>query len=112
MSYHDIYWVEEEMGWPRIDADRFLTQLHDALKPGGKLLIVDHAAEAGSGSSAASTLHRIEESFAKKDIASHGFLFEKAFTGYRNTADDHTKGVFDDAIRGKTDRFAHLYRKQ
>lgn len=112
MSYHDIYWVDEEgYGWPKIDADRFLTQLHDALKPGGHLLIVDHAAVEGSGSSAASTLHRIDEAFTKKDITSHGFLVEKTWPGLRNSADDHTKGVFDDSIRGKTDRFTHLYRK-
>lgn len=111
LSYHDIYWHEEASGWPRIDADRFLTQLHDALKPGGKLLIVDHAAVAGSGKAAASDLHRIDEAFTKKDIASHGFLLEKAWPGLRNSTDDHTKGVFDDAIRGKTDRFTHLYRR-
>jgi predicted methyltransferase len=112
LSYHDIYWVEEEAGWPKIDADRFVTQLHDALKPGGHLLIVDHAAVAGTGSSAASTLHRIDEAFTKKDFAGHGFLLEKSWHGLRNSADDHTKGVFDPSIRGKTDRFTHLYRKQ
>jgi len=111
LSYHDIYWHEEAAGWPRIDANRFLTQLHDALKPGGKLLLVDHAAVAGTGSSAASTLHRIDEAFTKKDIAGHGFLLEKSWHGLRNSADDHTKGVFDEAIRGKTDRFTHLYRR-
>jgi predicted methyltransferase len=112
LSYHDIYWVDEEgYGWPKIDADRFLTQLHDALKPGGKLLIVDHAAVAGTGKSAAQDLHRIDEAFAKKDIAGHGFLLEKSWHGLRNSADDHTKGVFDEAIRGKTDRFTHLYRR-
>jgi predicted methyltransferase len=111
MSYHDIYWVDEKEGWPKIDADNFLRQLHAALKPGGKLLIVDHAAKEGTGSAAAQDLHRIDEDFAKKDFTTHGFLFEKAFTGYRNSTDDHTKMVFDDAIRGKTDRFAHLYRK-
>lgn len=112
LSYHDIYWVDEETyGWPEIDADRFLTSLHDALKPGGRLLIVDHAAAAGTGKAAAQELHRIDEAFAKKDIAGHGFLLEKAWPGLRNSADDHTKGVFDDAIRGKTDRFTHLYRR-
>jgi predicted methyltransferase len=112
MGYHDIYWVDEDSGWPKIDSDLFLEQLHAMLKPGGRLLLVDHAAKEGTGSSAAQDLHRIEESFTKKDITSHGFLFEKAFTGYRNTTDDHSKMVFDPAIRGKTDRFAHLYRKQ
>jgi predicted methyltransferase len=112
MAYHDIYWVEEDAGWPKIDTARFLVQLHDALKPGGRLLVVDHAAAAGSGSSAASTLHRIDEVFTKKDFASHGFLFEKEYTGLRNSEDDHTTGVFDDSIRGRTDRFAHLYRRQ
>lgn len=112
MSYHDIYWVEEDAGWPKIDTDRFLVQLHDALKPGGRLLVVDHAAVAGSGSSAASTLHRIDEAFTRNAFAGHGFLFEKEYAGLRNPQDDRTTGVFDDSIRGKTDRFAHLYRRQ
>jgi predicted methyltransferase len=111
MGYHDLYWVDELNGWPKIDAGSVLTQLHDALKPGGHLLIVDHAAKEGTGSAAAQDLHRIEEAFTKKDITSHGFLFEKGFTGYRNSADDHSKEVFDPSIRGKTDRFAHLYRR-
>ena len=111
MSYHDLYYIDEKDGWPAIDASHFLDQLHDALKPGGRLLIVDHEAAAGSGSSAAQNLHRIDEEFAKKDIASHGFRLDKTWDGYRNSTDDRTKLVFDPAVRGKTDRFTHLYVK-
>jgi predicted methyltransferase len=112
MSYHDLYYVDEGDGWPAINAGGFLDQLHAALKPGGHLLIVDHAAAAGSGSSAAQDLHRIDEAFAKQDIAKHGFRLEKTWDGYRNPGDDLTKLVFDPAVRGKTDRFTHLYTKR
>ncbi len=112
MSYHDIYWIDEDNGWPEINADRFLTQLHDALKPGGKLLIVDHQAAAGSGKGTTSALHRIEESFAKQDIESHGFALEKTWDGFRNSTDDYSKLVFDPAVQGKTDRYTHLYQRR
>ena len=112
MSYHDLYYVDEKDGWPAIDASHFLDQLHDALKPGGRLLIIDHAAVAGSGSAPAQDLHRIDEAFAKQDIASHGFELEKTWDGLRNPADDYSKIVFDPAVHGKTDRFTHLYRRR
>ncbi|MCI0437409.1 MAG: hypothetical protein L0271_27805, partial [Gemmatimonadetes bacterium] len=112
MSYHDLYYVDEKGGWPAINASGFLDQLHEALKPGGRLLIVDHAAAAGSGNTPTQTLHRIDEAFAKQDIASHGFELVKTWDGLRNPADDLTKLVFDPAVRGKTDRFTHLYRRR
>ncbi|MGH8251092.1 MAG: class I SAM-dependent methyltransferase [Steroidobacteraceae bacterium] len=112
MSYHDLYYVDEAGGWPAIDAAQFLGQLHAALKPGGILLIVDHAAAAGTGKTKAGDLHRIEESFAQADIEGHGFRLEKTWDGYRHSDDDKSKQVFDPAVRGKTDRFTHLYRKR
>jgi predicted methyltransferase len=111
MSYHDLYWVSEKEGWPAINAAGFLDQLQAALKPSGRLLIVDHAAVAGTKNASAQNLHRIEEAFAKQDIESHGFKLEKTWDGYRNPGDDLTMSVFAPAIRGKTDRFTHLYRK-
>jgi predicted methyltransferase len=91
MSYHDLYYVDEA---------------------GGSLLIIDHAAAAGAGNSGAGKTHRIEEAFAKRDIESHGFRLEKTWGGYRNSADDLSKLVFDPKVRGKTDRFTHLYRRR
>jgi SAM-dependent methyltransferase len=47
MSYHDAFWVDEKEGWPDIDTDGFIESMKRMLKPGGKLLIVDHNAPAG-----------------------------------------------------------------
>jgi predicted methyltransferase len=111
MSYHDLYHYDPE-GWPRIDAGRFLEQIRRAVKPGGAFLIVDHAARAGTGSSAAQDLHRIDEQFAIADIEKHGFVLEKRWDGLRNADDDRTVVVFDPKVRGRTDRFVHLYRRK
>ncbi len=110
MSYHDLYFSNEE-GWPPIDAAKFLDKVYAALKPNGKLLIEDHAANTGTGATDAQTLHRIEESFAISDIASHGFKWVTTSDALRNPADDHSKNVFDPEIRGKTDRFILLFEK-
>ena len=81
------------------------------LKPGGELLIVDHQARPGAGTDDAKKLHRIEESFAVADFKAHGLDFVGSIPVLRSTGDDHSINVFDKAIRGKTDRFVHLYRK-
>ncbi len=111
MSYHDLYYVDEENGWSAIEPAGFLEQIATALKPGGRFLIVDHHAEAGTGSSAAQDLHRIDVEFAKQDIASNGFTLISESTALGNENDDRTLNVFDPAVRGKTDRFILVFEK-
>jgi predicted methyltransferase len=78
MSYHDLYYYNPEAGFERADVPHFFAQIHGALKPGGKLLIVDHAAPDGSGNSVTQDIHRIDEAFAKQDIESNGFRLVKS----------------------------------
>ncbi len=111
MSYHDLYHADPDNGWPAIDSKNFLGQLHAALKPGGKFLIVDHAAQPGSGNQAAQDLHRITEDFAIQDIQSHGFKLAGSSDALRNPEDNKDIMVFDEAVRGKTDRFILLFEK-
>lgn len=112
MSYHDLYYADPKEGWPAIDAGQFLDQLHAALKPGATLLIVDHDARPGSGKADTQALHRIDDAFAIADFAAHGFDLARQSDLLRNPADDHAKNVFDPAIRGRTDRFVHVYRRR
>ena len=111
MSYHDLYVADPADNWPAIDAGQFIDQIVTSLEPGGVLLIVDHQARAGTGKGDAQKLHRIEESFAVADFKAHGLDFVGAIAVLRSDADDHSLNIFDKAIRGKTDRFVHLYRK-
>jgi predicted methyltransferase len=110
MSYHDVYWIDEKEGWPQIDTDGFLKSLKAAIKPGGKLLIIDHNAAAGTGNEIASKLHRLNEDWSKKSLTAAGFVFEKSYDGLRNPADQLDKMVYDPAVKGKTDRYVHLYK--
>jgi len=110
MSYHDVYWVDEKGGWPEISADGFLGSIKRMLKPGGKFLIIDHNAAAGTDPEIIDKLHRLNEDWAKKSLESHGFVLEKTYDGLRNPKDQFDKPVFDAAVKGKTDRYVHLYR--
>jgi predicted methyltransferase len=109
--YHDLYWVDTEGKWPKIDTKGVLAQLAGALKPGGVLLVVDHSAKAGSGSADASKLHRIEENYAVKDFESHG-LKMVAHSGLLRRPDDARDQIsYKGPMLGKTDRFVLVFRK-
>ncbi|HEX5057554.1 MAG TPA: hypothetical protein VFX02_13790 [Gammaproteobacteria bacterium] len=108
MSYHDLYLSKPEAP---TDASKFIDKIYFALKPGGKLLIEDHQARPGAGNSDSGTLHRIEEGFAMNDLENHGFKLVATSQVLRSAEDDHSKNVFDPAIRGKTDRFVLLFEK-
>jgi len=110
MSYHDAFWIDEKEGWPEISIDGFVDSMKRMLKPGGRLLIVDHNAPAGTGREMAGKAHRLNEDFAKKSLTSRGFVLEKTYDGLRNKDDQLDKLVFDAAVRGKTDRYVHLYK--
>jgi predicted methyltransferase len=109
--YHDLYWVDSEGVWPKIDTRGVLDQLARALKPGGVLLLVDHSAKAGSGSSAASALHRIEESYAITDFESRGLKVAAKSDWLRRPDDARDQVSYKGPMLGKTDRFVLMFRK-
>jgi predicted methyltransferase len=81
-----------------------------ALKPGGCYGVVDHAADAGAGDSAAKTLHRIEKSLVVSEVTSAGFKLGKESDLLKVADDPHTTNAIKEQ-RGKSDRFVLKFDK-
>jgi len=109
LGFHDLYYVDD--GWPAIDTDAFLSDIYAAIKPGGVMGIVDHAAEPGVSTAVANTLHRIDPGIIRADMAQAGFEFVGEADFLRNPDDNRNLHMGDPSIRGKTDRVVQLYRK-
>ena len=112
LDYHDVYWQSQERGIPRMEPDAWLKRVHAAMKPGGIVGVVDHAARRGSDPrQSVDELHRIDEAVVIADFRRAGFEWVASTPLLRNPADDRTKNVFDKAVRGQTDRFVLKFRK-
>ncbi|MDI1326835.1 MAG: hypothetical protein PSV23_08575 [Brevundimonas sp.] len=94
-----------------VDVARMNAAVFAALKPGGLYVILDHQAADGAGISVSGTLHRIEAAELRRQVEAAGFVFDGESDAVRVPADDHSLSVFDESIRGRTDRFVHRFRK-
>ena len=56
-------------------------------------------------------MHRIDPAILKRDFEAAGLTFDSESPVFANPADDHTKEVFDKAIRHKTDQVMYRFRK-
>jgi predicted methyltransferase len=80
-----------------------------ALRPGGLLVIADHSARAGDGTSVGKTLHRIEESALRREIEAAGFKLIEEGNFLRHPEDPRDAVVFRPAV--PVDEFVHKYQK-
>lgn len=74
--------------------------------------MIDHVGAPGDTRAIVDKLHRIDPAVVKADFETAGFVLVKQSDILANPADDHTKLVFDPAVRGKTDRFAYVFAKR
>ena len=102
-NYHDFH--------NAMDTAAFDKAVFSALKPGGYFFVEDHAAAAGAGMSVTKTMHRIEPAALKAEVLAAGFKLVRESSVLANKADDHSKVIFDPAIRRHTDRFIMVFQK-
>lgn len=96
---------------PALDVAALNRGLFAALKPGGVLVVIDHAAADGSDLSVADSLHRIEQADVRSELEAAGFVFEEESQVLRNPEDNRSERVFEADIRGHTDQFVLRFRK-
>lgn len=111
LNCHDFYWESAKFKIPRIEPASFLETLYASVKPGGTVAVIDHVGPAGDTRAIVENMHRIDPDVVKADFLKAGFVLDGSSDMLRNPADDHSLGVFNPAIRGKTDRVVFRFKK-
>ena len=106
-NYHDLH----DTFMKPTDIAALNAAIFRALKPGGVFIVIDHAAESGSGLRDTETLHRIDPQSIREEVTAAGFVFEGESAVLRNADDSHLLRVFDPAIRHRTDQVVLKFRK-
>jgi predicted methyltransferase len=101
-NYHDIAYLP-------VDRAKMNQRLYAALKPGGRLVVVDHAAKSGTGISVARTLHRIDEAIVIAELKQAGFVLDAQGQFLRNASDTREVSSGDGQVM--TDKFALRFVK-
>lgn len=107
LNYHDLHIAKYGV----VDMAAFNKHVFDSLKPGGTYFITDHIANPGTTDEQTATLHRIDKAVLIREVTAAGFELVGESDALRKSGDDHTKSVFDPAIRGKTDQMMLKFRR-
>ena len=102
LNYHDITYLP-------VDRAKMNQRLFAALKSGGKFVVIDHSAKAGSDISSGKTLHRIDKAIVVAEVTKAGFVLEAEGNFLRDPADTLEVSSGDSKI--PTDKFVLRFVK-
>ena len=100
--YHDTTYMA-------VDRAAMNKKLFGALKPGGFLIIADHSAKPGAGTSVGKTLHRIEESVLRSEVEAAGFKLAASADFLRHPEDPRDERIFQPKV--PVDEFVLKFQK-
>ena len=101
-AYHDVTYMP-------VDRAEMNRKMFAALKPGGFLVIADHSARPGDGTSVGKTFHRIEESVLRQEIEAAGFKLVAEADFLRHPEDPRDVIVFRPVV--PVDEFVLKFQK-
>ena len=102
-NYHDITYLP-------VDRAKMNANIYAALKPGGRYVVVDHSAKAGSDISSGKTLHRIDRAIVVAEVTKAGFVLDAEGDFLRDPADTMEVSSGDSKI--PTDKFVLRFVKR
>ena len=102
LNYHDITYLP-------VDRAAMNAKLFAALKPGGRLVVIDHSGRAGTGTLEGKTLHRIDEAVVLAEVRQAGFVLDAQGDFLRNPADPRDESSNEPKV--PTDKFALRFVK-
>jgi predicted methyltransferase len=106
-NYHDLHIAK----YGAVDMADFNHRVFEALKPGGTYFILDHQANPGTTLDQIAVLHRIEKAQVIREVTAAGFKLVAEGKFLNRATDDHSKPIFDPAVRGHTDQYALKFVK-
>jgi predicted methyltransferase len=107
LFYHDTFWM-------KVDQAKMNAAVFRALKPGGVYIIVDHSGRPGTNTTETASIHRIEESVVRNEVAQAGFKLSADAEFLRNPDDKRDWSTSPGAAaekRGTSDRFVLKFVK-
>jgi len=101
-NYHDLHIAK----YGAVDMAAFNRLVFESLKPGGVYFILDHQANPGVTLDQIAVLHRIDKARVIAEVTAAGFKLVAEGKFLNRPGDDHSRTIFDPAIRGHTDQYA------
>ncbi len=109
--FHHMHYNEESGEEFPASSTALFAEFSRVLKPGGTVIIIEHASADGSSRTESGGWHRTPPEMAKSDLAAIGFeLADEAPEIFHNPEDDLMNKWFEVGLSGKTTTFVHKYR--
>jgi predicted methyltransferase len=97
-----------------VDRARMNHAVFDALRPGGRYVVIDHSARPGNGYIDVHALHRIDQTVVQAEVESAGFQLVKEAQFLRNPSDTRNWSASPDYTHPRgdsSDRFVLMFVK-
>ena len=104
LSYHDVYYLDGNRGWEKVDREALLAEVYAATRSGGVVGVVEHIAAADTDPAVIAGLHRLDPELIKQDFLAAGFELNAESDILQNADDDLTLVPMLPQIRGRSSR--------